>query len=141
MSVPPKKEAPPRAALLVGSGYGALKAAEDMAASGIPVVWVTRANHFLEVPGGIGSFEEWPEDINFQFRPLYLRVTRHPLVTSLTRSRIESFEKDKNGYKVTVYQDPEYVDYDLCAGCGRCMEICPLNESTLPPLTRTTECS
>ncbi len=137
MSEPLKKADSKKAALLVGSGYGALKAAEDMAASGIPVVWVTRANHFLEVPGGIGSFEEWPEDINFQFRPLYLRVTRHPLVTTMTRSRIESFEKQKHGYKVTVYQDPEYVDYDLCTGCGRCMEICPLKDSPLPPLTRT----
>ncbi|MFO8058721.1 MAG: FAD-dependent oxidoreductase [bacterium] len=137
MSALSRKPEPEKAVLLVGSGYGALKTAEDLAASGIPVVWVTRANHFLEVPGGIGSFEEWPEDINFQFRPLYLRVTRHPLVTPLTRAGIESFQPDKNGYKVVVRQDPEYVDYDLCTGCGRCMEICPLSESALPPLTRT----
>ena len=28
-------------------------------------------------------------------------------------------------------------DYDLCTGCGRCMEVCPLQDDTHPPLTRT----
>jgi len=123
--------------LLVGPGYGALKTAEDLADSGIPVIWVTRAPHFLELPAGVESFTEWPTDLNFQFRPLYLRVTRHPLVTPLTRSRVESIERVEGGYEVKVAQDPLYIDYDLCTGCGRCMEVCPLNESENPPLSRT----
>lgn len=123
--------------LLVGSGYGALKVAEDLAHSGIPVVWVSRAAHFLEIPDGTDTFLEWPEDINFQFRPLYLRVTRHPLVTPLTRARIESLEMDEDGYRAVVVQDPKFIDYDLCTGCGRCMEICPLQDSEHPPLSRS----
>jgi NADPH-dependent glutamate synthase beta subunit-like oxidoreductase/formate hydrogenlyase subunit 6/NADH:ubiquinone oxidoreductase subunit I len=123
--------------LLVGLGYGALKVAEDLAHSGIPVVWVTQSAHFLEIPMGTDSFVEWPDDINFQFRPLYLRVTRHPLVTPLTHARIEKLEQDGDLYSVTVAQDPKYIDYDLCTGCGRCMEVCPLNDSELPPLTRS----
>ncbi len=123
--------------LLVGAGFGALKVAEDLAQSGIPVVWVTRAHHFLELPGGIERFSEWPEDINFQFRPLYLRVTRHPLVTRLTRAHLESLEPAGKGYRSVVMQDPQYIDYDLCTGCDRCTEICPLRDSAHPPLTRT----
>jgi len=123
--------------LLVGLGYGALKVAEDLAQSGIPVVWVTRAAHFLKLPGGTATFLEWPDDINFQFRPLYLRVTRHPLVTPLTHARIETLEREESGYRATVVQDPQYIDYDLCTGCGRCMEVCPLNESGHSPLNRT----
>lgn len=128
---------PKRAVLLLGSGYGALKVAEDMALSGIPVVWVTKARHFLELPRGIQSFSEWPDDLNFQFRPLYLRVTRHPLVTTLTRAHIESIDSVKDGFKFKVVQNPQYVDYDLCTGCGRCIEICPLKDTSHPPLTRT----
>ena len=129
--------APEKAVLLVGSGYGALKVAEDMAQAGVPVIWVTRAQHFLELPGGVEQVPQWPEDLNFQFRPLYLRVTRHPLVTPLTRARVQSLEATHEGYRVLVEQDPIYIDYDLCTGCNRCMEICPLQQQDRLPLSRT----
>ncbi|RJP70960.1 MAG: FAD-binding protein, partial [Candidatus Abyssobacteria bacterium SURF_17] len=132
-----RKEKPREAVLLVGSGYGALKVAEDLAQSGIPVVWVTRAAHFLKLPGGISSFGEWPDDINFQFRPLYLRVTRHNLVTPLTGARLETLSREENGFRAAIVQDPQYIDYDLCTGCGRCMEVCPLSQSAHPPLARS----
>jgi NADPH-dependent glutamate synthase beta subunit-like oxidoreductase/NAD-dependent dihydropyrimidine dehydrogenase PreA subunit len=132
-----KTKVPKRAVLLLGSGYGALKVAEDMAEAGIPVIWVTRAQHFLELPRGVEQVPEWPEDLNFQFRPLYLRVTRHPLVTPLTRARVQSLERSPEGYRVAVEQDPIYVDYDLCTGCSRCMEVCPLEQQGRLPLSRT----
>ncbi len=128
---------PEKAVLLVGSGYGALKVAEDMAQAGVPVIWVTRAQHFLELPGGVEQVPQWPDDLNFQFRPLYLRVTRHPLVTPLTRARVESLESTPAGYRVRVEQDPIYIDYDLCTGCNRCTEVCPLQQQDRLPLSRT----
>jgi NADPH-dependent glutamate synthase beta subunit-like oxidoreductase/NAD-dependent dihydropyrimidine dehydrogenase PreA subunit len=137
VSAPAKQQDAPSAVLVVGSGYGALKAAEDLSHAGIPVVWAAKAQHFLELPDGVEHFAEWPDDLDFQFRPLYLRVTRHPLVTPLTQARVTSLEKNKSGYKAVVEQDPIYVDYDLCTGCGLCMEVCPLGESPHPPLTRS----
>jgi NADPH-dependent glutamate synthase beta subunit-like oxidoreductase len=126
-----------KAVLLVGSGYGALKVAQDLSQSGVPLVWVTKSIHFLELPGGVTHFTEWPEDLDFQFRPLYLQVTRHPLVTAMTHARVDSLKKGPGGYKAVVVQDPVYVDYDLCTGCGRCMEVCPLHDTGHPPLRRT----
>lgn len=123
---PGKASNPPReAVLLVGSGYGALKVAEDLSHAGIPVLWATRAAHFLELPDSVEPFEQWPADLNYQFRPLYLRVTRHRLVTPLTQARLESVRPHGAGYDVVVAQDPKYIDYDLCTGCGRCSEVCP----------------
>ena len=132
-----KTKVPQKAVLLLGSGYGALKVAEDMAEAGIPVIWVTQAQHFLELPKGVKQVPEWPDDLNYQFRPLYLRVTRHALVTPLTRARVQSLERSPEGYRVVVEQDPIYVDYDLCTGCSRCMEVCPLEQQGRLPLSRT----
>jgi NADH dehydrogenase FAD-containing subunit len=57
-----KKQSSPGAArkaiLLVGSGYGALKVAQDLAQSGLPLLWVTKAPHFLELPSSQESFTE-----------------------------------------------------------------------------------
>jgi NAD-dependent dihydropyrimidine dehydrogenase PreA subunit len=132
-----KQQAVKNAVLVVGSGYGALKAAEDLSHAGIPVVWATKSQNFLELPEGVEHFEEWPHDLDFQFRPLYLRVTRHPLVTPLTQARVASLSKITSGYQAVVEQDPIYVDYDLCTGCGLCMEVCPLEDGAHPPLTRS----
>lgn len=137
MSAKKKTNKPHEAVLIIGSGFGALKVAEDLAQSGIPVMWTTKAGNFLELPGGIESFIEWPDDINFQFRPLYLRVTRNPHVKAMTRARVDSLERSGNRFRAVVVQDPHYVDYDLCTGCGRCMEICPLDGATNPPLKRS----
>ncbi len=126
-----------RAVLLIGSGYGALKVAQDLSQSGLPLVWVTKAIHFLELPGGVEHFTEWPIDLDYQFRPLYLQVTRHPLVTAMTHARVEAISRGADGYRADIVQDPVYVDYDLCTGCGRCMDVCPLQDSDHPPLRRT----
>ena len=114
-----------KAVLLIGSGYGALKVAQDLSQSGLPLVWVTKAIHFLELPGGVTHFTEWPDDLDFQFRPLYLQVTRHPLVTAMTHARVETIKRGPSGYRAVIVQDPVFVDYDLCTGCGRCITWCP----------------
>jgi len=137
VSARPKPAGDRRAVLVAGSGYGALKAAEDLSHAGIPVVWATEARHFLQLPPGVEPRPEWPSDLNFQFRPLYLRVTRHPLVTPLTQARVVSLAKNGEGYRAVVEQDPLYVDYDLCTGCGRCLEVCPLGQGDHPPLSRS----
>ncbi|MFH1138191.1 MAG: FAD-dependent oxidoreductase [Pseudomonadota bacterium] len=128
---------PSEAVLLIGAGYGALKVAKDLTDSGLPVVWAAKARHFLELPPSMRDDADLPDDLDFQFRPLYLRVTRHPLATPLTRAGIASLEKTANGYKAVIKQQPQYIDDELCTGCRRCQEVCPLQHTPAPPLTRT----
>lgn len=137
MAAEKKGQTPARAVLVLGSGFGALKVAEDLSLAGIPVAWATRAANFLELPAGVRPFAEWPEDLSFQFRPLYLRVTRSPLVSLLPQARLDSLSAEQGGYRVVVEQQPRYIDDELCTGCDRCRQLCPLGQAAHPPLTRS----
>ena len=64
-----KMTVPKKAVLLVGSGYGALKVAEDMAQAGVPVIWVTRAQHFLGIAGGGGAGSSVARGFEFPVPP------------------------------------------------------------------------
>ena len=125
-----------KAVLVVGSGYGALKVANNLALSGIPTVWATRSKHFLQQEDDAAR-ADWPEDLSYQLRPLYLRVKQHPLVTPLPQAAITAVEPGADGYRVTVDQAPRFIDYDRCTGCSRCLEVCPLSGSANPPLWPT----
>jgi len=59
------------------------------------------------------------------------------MVTAMTHARIEAIKRGPDGYRAVIVQDPVYIDYDLCTGCGRCMDICPLKNTSHPPLQRT----
>jgi NADPH-dependent glutamate synthase beta subunit-like oxidoreductase/Pyruvate/2-oxoacid:ferredoxin oxidoreductase delta subunit len=131
----PKQEQPrSKAVLVVGSGYGALKVANNLALSGIPTVWATKHKHFLQPDDLPATPADWPEDLSYQLRPLYLRVKQHPLVTPLPQAGLTAIDRATDGYRVTVAQAPRFIDYDRCTGCGRCLEVCPLAGSARPPL-------
>ena len=123
-----------KAVLVLGSGYGALKSANNLALSGIPTVWATRSKHFLPPNDESAAQADWPEDLSYQLRPLYLRVKQHPLVTPLPQARLTAVEQGLHGYKVTVSQAPRFIDPDRCTGCARCLEVCPLAGSPGSPL-------
>ena len=132
-----KNTQPQKAVLILGSGHGALKVANDIVQAGLPAVWATRSEQFLEFPKGMDQYDELPADLSYQFRPLYLRVKNNPLLTPLTRARVVAWDRAGDCQRAVIEQDPVYIDENLCTGCGRCMEICPLNDGENPPIKRT----
>ncbi|MFX0103033.1 MAG: hydrogenase iron-sulfur subunit [Candidatus Hodarchaeota archaeon] len=60
--------------------------------------------------------------------PKMVEVSRHPNITLLTYSEIESLEEipESGEFKVKIRKKARYVDEDLCTGCGECMEVCPV---------------
>jgi len=52
-------------------------------------------------------------------------VGRHPNITLLTLSEVESVAGYVGNFRVRVNRKARYVDEDICNGCGTCMEKCP----------------
>ena len=52
-------------------------------------------------------------------------VGRHPNITLLSYSEVESVKGYVGNFTVRVRRKPRYVNEDLCTGCGTCVEKCP----------------
>jgi heterodisulfide reductase subunit A len=52
-------------------------------------------------------------------------VGRHPNITLLSYSEVESVAGYVGNFTVTVRRKPRYVDEIACTGCGTCIEKCP----------------
>jgi len=54
-----------------------------------------------------------------------LDVGRHPNISLLAYSEVESVKGRAGDFKVTVRRKRRYVEEDRCTGCGACTEKCP----------------
>ena len=53
-------------------------------------------------------------------------VGRHPNIKLLSYSEVEAVTGYVGNYTVRVHRKPRYVDETLCAACGKCAEVCPV---------------
>ncbi len=52
-------------------------------------------------------------------------VAQHPNIELITYAEVTRVTGYIGNFNVTVKKKPKYVDWDLCTGCGTCMEKCP----------------
>jgi heterodisulfide reductase subunit A len=55
-----------------------------------------------------------------------IEVSRHPLITLMTDSRVKSVQGEAGNFTVAVGQKGEYVRRALCDSCGKCEAVCPV---------------
>jgi len=123
-------------ALVVGAGISGIRAALDLAETGYGVTLIDRAPHM----GGILS------QLDYQFPtdrcgmckmlPLVDRDASsqyclrkglfHENIEILLSTEISSVEGEPGNFAVMLDQKPEWVDQNLCIGCGACVQVCPV---------------
>ena len=52
-------------------------------------------------------------------------VAQHPNIELITYAEITGVTGYIGNFNVTIKKKPKYVDWDLCTGCGTCIEKCP----------------
>lgn len=122
--------------LVVGGGISGIKSALDLAETGYSVVLIDRAPYL----GGILSQLDYqfPTDHCGMCKMLPLtnrdassqycmrKGFAHRNIDIKLTTELVSVEGDPGKYNVTIRRQSSGVDPDLCTGCGKCIEKCPI---------------
>jgi NADPH-dependent glutamate synthase beta subunit-like oxidoreductase/ferredoxin len=107
--------------LVIGGNLAGVRAALDLARSGIQVYLVEGAP-FL----GHGNEGEVPPHL---LTAEMLEAVKHPNVKALTETRVTDWTGQRGDFQVEVQHGPRYVDLAKCTACGDCEPVCPVTVS------------
>jgi heterodisulfide reductase subunit A2 len=113
------------ATLVVGGGIAGLQATLELADAGYKVFLVERQP---SIGGHMAQFDKTFPTLDCSaciLTPKMSEVGQHENVTMLTYAELEEVSGSVGNFKVKVRQKARKVDYDLCTGCGVCVEKCP----------------
>ncbi len=125
-----------KTALIIGAGVGGIKAALDLAESGIKVYLCDRSP---DIGGTILQMDKWFPDSHCglcKMLPIMVgdesaqfclrRGLNHPNIEFLPLTEVEKVKGKAGNFSVTLRSRPTGVNRDLCSGCGLCVEVCPV---------------
>ncbi|MFX0035621.1 MAG: FAD-dependent oxidoreductase [Candidatus Hermodarchaeota archaeon] len=114
--------------MVIGGGISGIEAALTLGEQGYKVILVEKKP---SVGGRMAQLDKTFPTLDCSIcilAPKMVEVSRHPNVELLAYSEIQEVSGEVGNFKVKVLKKSKYVDWDVCTGCGLCMEKCPMKK-------------
>ncbi len=115
-------------ALVIGGDIQGIQTALDLADCGIKVTLIEQSPSLQA--NNVKSLGESSPGNNAELLrliPKLLKAANHPNINILTNASVAEVKGTKGDFRVTVVQQPRYVNVDICTSCARCERECPVN--------------
>jgi heterodisulfide reductase subunit A len=129
----------PAAVLVVGGGIGGMRAALDLADSGLKAYLIEQTPCLGGRVAQLGYMFPQHDCVLCRgtpdhgygctrpsISPAFSQNNQHPNIEILTNTRITELEGQAGDFTVSLKQDPRYVDETRCINCGYCLNVCPV---------------
>lgn len=129
----------PASVLVVGGGLAGMRAALDLADSGLKVYLVERTPCLGGRVAQLGYMFPQHDCILCRgtadhgygctrpsISPAYIPHNQHPNISIFTQTEVIDVEGQAGDFTVSLRQQPRFVEEERCINCGRCAEVCPV---------------
>ena len=129
----------PAAALVVGGGIGGMRAALDLADSGLKVYLVEQTPCLGGRVAQLGFMFPQHDCVLCRgtpdhgygctrpsISPAYIQHNQHPNIDILTNTHVVDVAGQAGDFTVSLRQEPRYVNPERCINCDLCSQICPV---------------
>ncbi|SDK33982.1 heterodisulfide reductase subunit A [Maridesulfovibrio ferrireducens] len=119
-----------KSVMVIGGGVAGIQAALDCANGGLKVVLVEKET---TIGGKMAKLDKTFPTVDCSscvLGPLMVDVAQHPNITLHAYSEIEEVNGYVGNFEIQIKKKASYVNWDLCTGCGLCIEKCPSRKAT-----------